>query len=145
MLRDGAAVVTTLPLDGTGAASFSTTSLNVGVHTIALSYPGDANYAAATATLLETVQNASTQIVLTAGANPATYAQPLSLAAAITSNGGIASGTVTFTDGAATLEARRSTRTVRRPWSKEPFGGCARSGCELCRRWAGERFGIAAS
>jgi hypothetical protein len=73
------------------------------VHTITLSYGGDANYSSAGATLLQTVQNASTQVLLTSSANPATYAQPLTLTAAITSNGSIPSGVVSFSDGASTL------------------------------------------
>jgi large repetitive protein len=103
VLKDGAAVLATVTLDGMGTASFSTTELSAGVHTISLSYAGDANYAATSATLLQTVQNASTQIALTASANPATYAQPVVLTAAITSNGGVATGSVSFTDGSVVL------------------------------------------
>src|SRR6202044_2175737 len=80
-----------------------TNALSVGTHIISASYSGDTHYAAATAMLTQTITNANTQIALTASANPATYAAPVSLTAVITSNGGIATGIVTFTDGAATI------------------------------------------
>jgi hypothetical protein len=102
IFRDGSNVLGTMTLTN-GTASFATSALAVGSHTITVSYAGDTNYSASSATLTETIQNASTQIVLTASANPATYATPLSLVAAITSNGGIATGVVTFTDGGATV------------------------------------------
>jgi hypothetical protein len=102
IFRDGTTVLGTVTLTN-GTASFAISTLAVGSHTITVSYAGDTNYAASSATLTETIQNASTQIALTASANPATYATPLSLVAAITSNGGIATGVVTFTDGGATV------------------------------------------
>ena len=49
--------------------------------------------------LIQTVQSANTQVTLTASANPATYATPVVLTATVTSNGGLATGTVNFTDG----------------------------------------------
>ncbi len=97
--RDGANALGVVTLDGTGMATFTTSSLAVGTHSINFTYPGDTNFASATATLTETIQNANTQIVLTSSANPATYGTPLSLTATITSNGGAATGNVTFTEG----------------------------------------------
>jgi hypothetical protein len=99
ILSDGATTLATVALDATGAATYATSALAVGSHTITLAYAGDKNYGAASATLTQTVQNASTQIALTASANPATYGTPLSLSATITSNGSIATGSVSFTDG----------------------------------------------
>ena len=86
-----------------GSAATTTNALAVGTHSIAASYAGDTNYAAATVTITQTITNANTQIALSASANPATYSLPVSLTAVITSNGGVATGTVTFTDGAATV------------------------------------------
>jgi len=96
---DGVTTLGVVALDVTGAASFQTTSLAVGSHSIVVAYPGDKNYSSASATLIQTVVSANTQIALTASANPAIYGTPLALAATITSNGGIATGSVTFTDG----------------------------------------------
>lgn len=101
---DGATILGTATLDATGAASLSTSTLAVGTHPITVAYPGDTNFATATSSvLLETVQNATTQIALTASSNPAIYGTPVTLQAAITSNGSVATGSITFNDGAATL------------------------------------------
>ncbi|MEO7030473.1 MAG: Ig-like domain repeat protein [Acidobacteriaceae bacterium] len=102
--RDGANVLAAVTVDAAGSATFSTTSLLVGTHSITASYAGDQNFAAVTSTaLLETIQNASTQIVLSASSNPAIYATPLTLTATITTNGAIATGPVTFTDAGRTI------------------------------------------
>ena len=96
---DGANTLATVLLGATGAGSLQTSALTVGSHTITASYSGDSNYAAASSSLIQTVQSANTQVALTASANPATYATPLALSATVTSNGGLATGTVNFTDG----------------------------------------------
>jgi sugar lactone lactonase YvrE len=101
--KDGATVLGTSTLDSTGTTTFATTTLSVGSHTITANYSGDKNDAPATATLIETIQNANTQIALTPSSNPATYAAPETFTATITSNGGIATGTVTFTDGGVSI------------------------------------------
>jgi hypothetical protein len=103
VLRDGASSLGTLTLDGTGAASLQIASLAVGSHTVTATYSGDTNYAAASGMLLQTVQSATTQITLTASANPAIYATPLIFSADVTGNGGVATGAVTFTDGGASI------------------------------------------
>jgi sugar lactone lactonase YvrE len=101
---DGATVVGTGNLDATGAATFSTNSLTVGSHSITASYAGDSNFSTATSSvLIETVQSASTQIALSASANPAIYGTPLTLTAAITTNGAVATGSVTFTEAGTTI------------------------------------------
>jgi sugar lactone lactonase YvrE len=99
VFRDGTNALGSVTLDATGTATYSTSSLIVGMHTISVNYAGDGNYAAGSATLTETIQNANTQVVLTSSANPAVYAAPLNLVATLTSNGGVATGAVTFTDG----------------------------------------------
>ena len=101
--KDGATILATVALDATGATSFQSTSLAVGSHTISVSYAGDTHDSAASASLIQTVQNASTQIALTASASPAIYATPLSITAAITSDGGTATGSVIFTDNGASI------------------------------------------
>ncbi len=101
---DGANVIGTGALDAAGAASFATSSLPVGSHSITSRYPGDANFSSVTSTvLIETVQSATTQIALSASANPAVYGAPLTLTAAITTNGATATGTATFVDGGTSL------------------------------------------
>jgi hypothetical protein len=96
---DGAALLGSAVLDASGTASVSSAALSVGTHTVTAGYAGDQNFAKVTsAPLVQTIQNSSTQVALTASANPATYGTPLAFTAAITTNGGIATGNVTFTD-----------------------------------------------
>jgi len=101
--KDGATTLGTAALNASGAATFQTASLAVGSHSISIAYSGDTSYATTTASLTQTVQNADTQITLTASANPATYSTPLTLTATISSDGGTATGTVTFADGGTTI------------------------------------------
>jgi hypothetical protein len=96
---DGANALATVQLGATGAGSLQTAALTVGSHTITVSYSGDSNYAVVSSSLIQTVQSANTQVTLTASANPATYATPAVLTATVTSNGGLATGTVNFADG----------------------------------------------
>jgi len=107
---DGATLLSSGTLDATGSASFSTNALAVGTHSITASYAGDSNYAAAATILVQTITSASTQVVLTASTNPATFGSALTLKAVVTSNGGLATGPVTFADsgkpiGTAVLDA----------------------------------------
>ena len=101
---DGSSLIGAGTLDATGTAMLSIANLAVGSHNITVAYAGDDNYSATTSSALtQSVINANTQIVLTASSNPATFGSPLIFKAAITSNGGLPTGTVTFTDGAATV------------------------------------------
>ncbi len=101
--RDNGVLLATVPLNSTGAATYATTALSVGTHTISVSYAGDNNYSAISAQLLQTVTTATTQVTLASSANPAVYAQPLTLSAVVNSNGGNATGTVAFVEGNTTL------------------------------------------
>ena len=110
IFKDGASTLGTATLDGTGAASLQTSSLAVGSHSISVSYSGDTDYSVASASLIQTVQSATTQITLTSSANPSIYATPVTFTTTVTGNGGIATGTVIFTDsgtaiGSASLNA----------------------------------------
>ncbi|MDE1163329.1 MAG: Ig-like domain repeat protein [Acidobacteriaceae bacterium] len=101
---DGATTLGAGTLDASGTATFTTTALAVGPHSISISYAGDTNYATTTSSVLtQTITNADTQVLLTASANPATYGAPVVLTAAITSNGGLATGKVNFVEGSTIL------------------------------------------
>ncbi len=99
IFRDGSSILGTSVVDGSGMATLQNTSLMVVSHTISVSYSGDTNYSVASATLIQTVQSATTQITLASSSNPAIYATPLTFAATVIDNGGIATGSVAFTDG----------------------------------------------
>jgi large repetitive protein len=103
VFRDGASTLGTSVLDATGTATFDPPSLAVGSHTISASYVGDTSYASTSANLVQTIQNATTRISLAGGTNPATYLTPETFTATVTGNGGIATGTVTFTEAGALI------------------------------------------
>lgn len=101
--RDGAATLGTVALNESGAAVLHTSTLAVGAHTITVSYAGDEDVAAASSSLTQTIQAATTEVTLAASANPATYAAPLTLTANVSTNGGAATGPVAFMEGGTTL------------------------------------------
>jgi sugar lactone lactonase YvrE len=103
VFTDGANSIGTATLDATGTATLQTSALSVASHEITASYAGDKNYSSTSASLIQTVQNANTQVALTSSASPATYQTPVTLTAAVTSNGGTATGSVSFTDGGASI------------------------------------------
>lgn len=107
--RDGNTLLATVPLSG-AAASLTTGSLSVGTHQLSVTYNGDTHYAATTAALGQTVLNATTTTSLSVDATPGTYGKPVSFAAQVSSNGGIATGVVRFEEagriiGTAELDA----------------------------------------
>src|SRR5262249_21249543 len=72
-------------------ASFMTSLLAAGAHSITASYGGDHNFAGSTSPLLRQVINATnrsaTVTALTSNLNPSTYGQPLTFMAMVTSSG----------------------------------------------------------
>ncbi|HEY5330750.1 MAG TPA: Ig-like domain repeat protein [Acidobacteriaceae bacterium] len=101
---DGATLLGSAAVDATGAASVSSSALSVGTHSVTANYAGDQNLSSvSSAPLVETIQNSSTQIALTASANPATYGTPLTFTVAVTTNGGAATGSVSFTDSGVSI------------------------------------------
>ena len=79
-------------------ASYSTSSLAAGSHTITASYSGDTNFAPSTSSALTQTVNAgaTTTTSLTSGPDPSVYRQPITLTATVT--GSNPTGTVTFMD-----------------------------------------------
>jgi large repetitive protein len=103
--RDNGTPLATATLDSSGAGSSTTPALTVGSHTITISYLGDQNYAGATAQLMQTVTDANTQLMMTESTQLATFGQPVTWTATVTSNGGVATGVVNFTDGTTSATA----------------------------------------
>ncbi len=106
---DGATVIGTGTLDGSGVATFSTTSLTAGAspHSITAVYVGDTNFATSTSTAVSQVVNAAdTTTSLVSSLNPANEGQSVTFTAtvAVTApGGGVATGTVNFLDGATVI------------------------------------------
>jgi hypothetical protein len=93
-------------LNSAGQATYTTSSLNQGSHSITAVYSSDSNYAASTSSLLTEVVNApplaATITTLTSSANPAITGQSILFSAAVAgtvSNVPNPTGTVTFFDG----------------------------------------------
>jgi hypothetical protein len=101
---DGANVLASATFNS-GSAQFPTSALLAGTHTLTAKYSGDANFQASTSSpISQNVMQAATSTTVSSSQNPSSFAQPLVLTAAIQPvNGGTASGTVTFFDGALSL------------------------------------------
>ena len=115
-LMDGASTLATLTLDSSGAATYSTSTLAAGIHSLTAVYQGDANDTASTsATVSVTVAQAllATTTTLQASASSvvagtsltftANVSQILLSAVHLAPNALAPTGTVTFLDGTASL------------------------------------------
>jgi hypothetical protein len=93
---DGATSVGTCVLSG-GACSTTSTTLPVGANSMTFTYPGDANYTAATSNVVtQTVTKGGVTFAVNSSANPATYGQNVVFTVTVTGFNGIApTGTVT--------------------------------------------------
>jgi len=70
VLADGSSTLTTLTLNGSGAASYSTTALSVGSHVVTATYQGDSNNTGSTSSSVTVVVTAPT-VQVTVGTTPA--------------------------------------------------------------------------
>jgi hypothetical protein len=99
-------VLGTITLDGTGAGSFSSTTLAAGTYSVTASYSGDTTYdtsAAAAQTLTITSLPATTTALTVSPTGALTYGQQVTLTATVTQSSGTPTGTVTFTEGTIVL------------------------------------------
>jgi len=88
----GSATVVTLV---NGKASFTTSKLSVGTHTITATYFGNAQFTSSSASLTQTVNKASSTTNLSSSNNPSTFGKPVTFTATVSPSD--ATGTVTFT------------------------------------------------
>jgi hypothetical protein len=98
----------TFAIDGTaqtpltlsnGQATFSTSTLGVGGHTVTVSYGGDGSFKSSAAGLNQTVNKANTTIGFSSSANPSVFGQPVTFTAAVSAvspGAGTPTGTVIF-------------------------------------------------
>jgi hypothetical protein len=102
---DGASSIGTKTLDATGSAGVTTSTLNVGTHSITAVYAGNADFLKSTsAKHTVTVKKAATTSKLSSSLNPAKHGNKVTFTAKISpAYGGSPTGTVTFKDGAATI------------------------------------------
>ena len=94
-------VLGTATLAANGAVKLALTGIDAGTYQAVLTYPGDANHAAATSSAFTLVVNqATTSISLAVNAKALVFGQGLDLTAALKSKtAGTPTGTVTFFDG----------------------------------------------
>jgi autotransporter-associated beta strand protein len=97
-------------LDGTGTATYITSTLSAGSHQIIAVYGDDSSFAGSQGILLLGVNQASTSTTLTetaavSGTGSAFFSEPVVFSATVgvTNGGGTPTGTVTFVDGTKTL------------------------------------------
>jgi len=101
--KDGGATVGTSALNGSGVATFSTSSLSVGSHSITAQYNGDSNYSGSTSPPFTQMVTGkiNTITTLTSSPNPSNNGQTVTFTATVSPSA--ASGTVQFFDGATSL------------------------------------------
>ena len=102
--KDGSATIGTVALNGSGVASFTTTALAAGSHSITAQYAGDVNSSPSTSTILsQTVNAASTSASLTSSLNLSVFGQAVTFSATVTGGTGTPTGNVSFKDGVTTI------------------------------------------
>src|SRR5882762_8908279 len=102
--QDGTSALGTGTLSG-GGATFTTSGLTGGTHSITAVYSGDANFAGGTSpALMQTVNKVGDSTSVASSNNPSIFGSAVTFTATVTSSAtSIPTGTVTFQDGAATL------------------------------------------
>jgi hypothetical protein len=99
--KDGGSSIGVGTLSG-GQATFSTSALSVGTHSITAVYSSDSNFnSSASSALVQVVNVGSTTTTVTSGTNPSSFGQSVSFTATVTPS--TATGMVTFKDGSTTL------------------------------------------
>ncbi|HWC10637.1 MAG TPA: Ig-like domain repeat protein [Acidimicrobiales bacterium] len=102
--REGTTVLGTAAVSG-GSASFATSALGAGSHSVTAEYSGDAAFAGSSSSAVTQMVNPATQTAtstsLTSSPNPATSGQPVTFTARVqpTSGSGTPTGTVSFRRG----------------------------------------------
>lgn len=106
---DGVTSLATVALDGAGQASFTTSALAVGGHSMTAAYAGNASFVASTSSAVtQVVGQAGTTTTVVSWADPSTFGQSVTftaVVAAVLPGAGTPTGSVTFFDGVATLGA----------------------------------------
>jgi hypothetical protein len=114
---DGTTTLGSGTLNGSGVATYSTSTLSAGSHSITAGYGGDANFSGSTSAVLTQVVNTavllSTTTALTSSPNPSAPNQSVTFTASVAGPSGATAtptGTVTFLDvstslGSGTLDA----------------------------------------
>lgn len=87
-----------------GSATWSTSSLSVGNHTLACT-TGGTNYTVGSASLTQLVAGATPSVTITSGQNPSSYGTPVTFTATVAGSGATPTGTVQFEINGTTCDA----------------------------------------
>ncbi|WP_316785213.1 Ig-like domain-containing protein, partial [Streptomyces sasae] len=94
-------------LDGGGVATFTTSSLSAGTHSLTAVYAGDGSFNGSTSSVdTQTVNAANTSTTLTSSPDPSVFGQAKVLTATVSPvapGAGVPTGSVTFFDGMTSL------------------------------------------
>ncbi len=102
--QDGSAVLAQLALNPSGVATFRTSTLTIGSHSVTATYASDSSLAASSGGTVQTVRSpVSTTTTLSSSANPTVFSQPVSFTATVSATGSTPTGTVTFKNGTANM------------------------------------------
>ena len=102
---DGTTTLKTVTLTA-GAATYTSTKLATGPHSITATYNGNSTFATSTSALTQTINQDGASTVVTASANPSVYGQQVTFTATVSAaapGSGTPGGTVTFMDGTTAL------------------------------------------
>ncbi|WP_263382548.1 Ig-like domain repeat protein [Granulicella arctica] len=101
---NGGVVLGTGSVSASGLATLSIASIPLGGNNISAVYAGNPNYSGSTsAPIVVTVKQATSATTLASNQNPSTVEDNISLTATVTTNGGKATGVVTFNDGGTSI------------------------------------------
>ena len=103
--KNGAVTMAVVAVSSTGVATYTTSSLTAGAHSITAVYAGNANFAASTSPIrVQTVNKAATTTAVTSSLNPSTLGKVVTFTAKVTSTSpGALTGTATFKNGAVNM------------------------------------------
>ena len=101
---DGATLLCSSSLIGSGTASCTTAALTAGTHLVSASYQGDQNdRASQSVAISQAINTADTSVTLGSSANPSVAGTAVTFSVAVISRGQAAAGSVTFLDGSVVL------------------------------------------
>jgi autotransporter-associated beta strand protein len=104
-----------VPIDATGNAVLTTSSLSVGSHLISVTFAGDSVFLPGVGSMSESVIRANTTTTVTSSLTPSVFGQPVSFTAVVAAKSpstGAPTGTVKFYDGAVTATHLLDTETL---------------------------------
>ncbi len=101
--KDGSTTLQTVTLSG-GTASYSTSALTTGSHSLVVAWAGDTNYLAATSSALSlTVQKVAITINATSSLNPSLFGDSITLTWQCTGSSATPTGSLALKDGSTSL------------------------------------------